>query len=179
MTPFTIILALSVANNNVYSSANLPSISTSNQLQRYTCENQANNNIDDGTRTIYPVWIRSWNDTHNNIGILETPNFPNRFPLPLRCVWIFDNNVMTNTDDKQKLFIYFTRVIITFYRHCFLYSRHKIEPSFITISFLITHTFYFQYYFYDPQGNNRILTIYEIEEFDKIENLSMNKIRSL
>ena len=126
MTPFTIILALSVANNNVYSSANIPSTSTSNQLQRYTCENQAYNNMGDDTRTIYPVWIRSWNDTHNNIGILETPNFPNRFPLPLRCVWIFDNNVMTNTDDKQKLFIYFTRVIITFYRHCFLYSRHKV-----------------------------------------------------
>lgn len=124
MTPFTIILALSVANNNVYSSANLPSISTSNQLQRYSCENQAKNNMGDDTRTIYPVWIRSWNDTQNNIGILETPNFPNRFPLPLRCVWIFDNNAMTDTDDKQKLFIYFTRVIITLFKHCFLYLKN-------------------------------------------------------
>ena len=116
MTPLTVILALCVANSNVYSSsdANLPSLLTSNELNRYTCENQAKNNRGDDTQAINPVWIRSFHDDKNNIGILETPNFPNRFPLPLRCVWIFDNTVMTNTDVQQKLFIYFTRVITTF-----------------------------------------------------------------
>jgi hypothetical protein len=116
MHPVTFILALCVANRNVYSSVddNSLSISTSNQMNRYTCENQAQNNWGDDARTITPVWIRSSHDTQNNIGILETPNFPNRFPLPLRCVWIFDNTVMTNTDEQNKLFIYFTRVIKTF-----------------------------------------------------------------
>ena len=114
MTLLTFILALSIATRNVHSSAHdkLYSISTSNQLNHYPCNNQANNK--GGDYTITPDWIHSSShDVKNNIGILETPNFPKRFPLPLRCVWIFDNTAMNNTHEQQQLFIYFTRVIIS------------------------------------------------------------------
>ena len=77
-------------------------------LTRYTCVNQENQNVD---QPIEPIRINSLNDGHGNIGMLETPNFPNRFPLPLRCMWIFENTGYTN-NIKNNLFIYFTRVRI-------------------------------------------------------------------
>ena len=80
--------------------------SNRNDLTRYTCINQATHHAD---QPIKPTWIHSSNDAQRNIGMLATPNFPNRFPLPLRCMWIFDNTGYTN-NVKNKLFIYFTRV---------------------------------------------------------------------
>ena len=75
-------------------------------LTRYTCVNQENQNVN---QPIEPIRINSLDGGHGNIGILETPNFPNRFPLPLRCMWIFENTGYTN-NVKNNLFIYFTRV---------------------------------------------------------------------
>ena len=81
--------------------------------QHYTCENQINrNNVNDDKRPLNITWITGSRNVRDNIGILETPNFPKRFPLPLRCVWIFNNTVPINGMDKSNLFIYFTRVIL-------------------------------------------------------------------
>ena len=84
--------------------------SSGKDLTRYACVNQENQNMN---QPIEPIIIKSSNDGHGNIGILETPNFPNRFPLPLRCMWIFENTGYTN-NVKNNLFIYFTRVRLFF-----------------------------------------------------------------
>ena len=102
------ILLFMLLSNGKPSLSNPPDVTSSNSkdLTRYTCINQADKKKD---QPIKPVWIHSSNDAQNNIGILDTPNFPNRFPLPLRCMWIFDNTGYTN-NAKNNLFIYFTRV---------------------------------------------------------------------
>ncbi len=39
-------------------------------------------------------------------GVLETPNFPGKFPLSLNCAWVF-----TNTGDSRAyVHLYFTQV---------------------------------------------------------------------
>ena len=107
--PFLLFMLLTNANPILSDNLNSKTIPTSNlkDLNRYTCFNQANKNDD---QPINPIWIRSSKEAQNNIGILETPNFPNRFPLPLRCLWIFNNTGPTVNNEPNNLFIYFTRV---------------------------------------------------------------------
>ena len=98
---------LSIASSKSAGKSNPSTDVEANKLPHYTCINQAEK--DD----IQPIWISYSNDAQENIGILETPNFPDRFPLPLRCVWIFNNtepSYPANKKDRSNLYIYFTRV---------------------------------------------------------------------
>ena len=98
---------LSIASSKSPGKSNPSTDVEANKLHHYTCINQA------GKDDIQPIWISYSNDAKENIGILETPNFPDRFPLPLRCVWIFNNTEPLHTATKKirsNLYIYFTRV---------------------------------------------------------------------
>ena len=100
-------ILLSVASSTFPGNPNPSTDVEANNLHHYTCINQA------GDDDIHPIWISHSNDAKDNIGILETPNFPDRFPLPLRCVWIFNNtepSYPANKKDRSNLYIYFTRV---------------------------------------------------------------------
>ena len=100
-------ILLSVASSTFPGNPNPSTDVEENQLYHYTCINQA------GKDDIQPIWISYSNNAQENIGILETPNFPERFPLPLRCVWIFDNTEPLHPSSKNSrsnLYIYFTRV---------------------------------------------------------------------
>ena len=107
--PFLLLMLLINGDPILSDNPHSKTISTSNlkDLNRYTCINQADKNDD---QPINHFRIRSSTEAQNNIGILETPNFPNRFPLPLRCLWIFDNTGPTVNNEPNNLFIYFTRV---------------------------------------------------------------------
>ena len=73
----------------------------------HSCQNQQSEGGDDA-KSIRPHWIHfSPHNEADNIGIIETPNFPKHFPLPVRCVWIFNN---TASNSNTSLFLYFTRV---------------------------------------------------------------------
>ena len=52
---------------------------------------------------VEPIWI---DPSGPKVGLLQTPNFPNPFPLPLECLWIFD---LTKIKGKY-LHFYFTQV---------------------------------------------------------------------
>ena len=98
---------LSIASSKSAEKSNSSTDVEANKLHHYTCINQA------GKDDIQPIWISYSNDAKENIGILETPNFPDRFPLPLRCIWIFDNtdpSYPANKKISSNLYIYFTRV---------------------------------------------------------------------
>ena len=100
-------ILLSVASSTFPGNPNPSTDVAANKLHHYTCINQA------GKDDIQPIWISYSNVAQENIGILETPNFPDRFPLPLRCVWIFNNtepSYPANKKDRSNLYIYFTRV---------------------------------------------------------------------
>ena len=100
-------ILLSVASSTFPGNPNPSTDVKENNLHHYTCINQAEK--DD----IHPIWISHSNDAKDNIGMLETPNFPDRFPLPLRCVWIFNNTEPMHPANKKvrsNLYIYFTRV---------------------------------------------------------------------
>jgi hypothetical protein len=49
-------------------------------------------------------------------GVLETPRFPEKFPLPLECVWVFDKSGLKQEEDREEekywIHLYFTQVRI-------------------------------------------------------------------
>ena len=177
------LLVLLMLLSNVNSTAAKSSTSSKSNVKSlpiYSCHDQTNSVKDDDSPSILPTWITYSKDTQDNIGIIQTPNFPNHFPLPLRCVWIFNNTAKLSEKDATSLFIYFTRVnealhFSTFYLHVYWHMLF-INPVYKSC-------FDFQYYFYDPGGNNGILTIHELDgkwpHGDENQCLSMNQIRSL
>ena len=78
-------------------------------LPTYNCINQADD-TEDSDQTLRPSWIKFSPGGKNNLGIIQTPNFPKHFPLPLRCVWIFNNTKPSGQQANNFLLIYFTRV---------------------------------------------------------------------
>ncbi|TRY61879.1 hypothetical protein TCAL_03175 [Tigriopus californicus] len=48
--------------------------------------------------------------SHHRAGVLETPNFPHWFPLPLSCVWVLDYSALQDTHFVQ---IYFTQFYLS------------------------------------------------------------------
>ena len=50
----------------------------------------------------------------NPSGLIETPGFPDKFPLPLRCAWIFNKTKLLTdemeTGQKYWVHMYFTQV---------------------------------------------------------------------
>ena len=43
-------------------------------------------------------------------GVIETPNFPQKFPLPLDCAWVIDKSGL----EQHYIHVYFTQVIYCF-----------------------------------------------------------------
>ena len=52
------------------------------------------------------------NYTLGHVGFVHTPNFPNRFPLPLRCVWVFNNTKERRKDNAWRINFYLTQVSV-------------------------------------------------------------------
>jgi len=44
------------------------------------------------------------------VGLVRTPRFPDRFPLPLRCVWVFNNTAERRRNPDWRLNFYLTQV---------------------------------------------------------------------
>ena len=58
-----------------------------------------------GSHGVRPTWI---DPTLSQVGLLQTPNFPRPFALPLECLWIFD---LSKAQAKTNyLHFYFTQV---------------------------------------------------------------------
>ena len=58
-----------------------------------------------GSHAVRPIWI---DPTLSQVGLLQTPNFPRPFALPLECLWIFD---LSKAQAKTNyLHFYFTQV---------------------------------------------------------------------
>ena len=106
-----LVLLILVSNLNLARTSKSSTLSKSNveNLPIYPCHN-AEITGGDGVENIQPTWIQSSQNAHDNIGIIETPKFPNHFPMPLRCVWIFNNTQKLAENHPTSLFIYFTRV---------------------------------------------------------------------
>ena len=64
-------------------------------------------------RTVRPTWI---DPTVSQVGLLQTPNFPRPFALPLECLWIFDLTGLSRQAKTNYLHFYFTQVIHNFKR---------------------------------------------------------------
>ena len=60
--------------------------------------------------TVRPTWI---DPTLSQVGLLQTPNFPRPFALPLECLWIFDLTGLSRQAKTNYLHFYFTQVIFT------------------------------------------------------------------
>lgn len=43
-------------------------------------------------------------------GIIQTPNFPNKFPVPIQCTWIIDAS--SNIKSNVSIFVYFTQQFV-------------------------------------------------------------------
>lgn len=92
-------------------------------LPTHTCHNLISSGVDDpDAKTILPNWIQFSRNSLDNLGIIQTPNFPEHFPLPLRCVWIFNNTEKFDSDRTTRLFIYFHRVSKIIRKACNLVS---------------------------------------------------------
>ena len=63
--------------------------------------------------TVRPTWI---DPTLSQVGLLQTPNFPRPFALPLECLWIFDLTGLSRQAKTNYLHFYFTQVIHNFKR---------------------------------------------------------------
>lgn len=47
-------------------------------------------------------------DLRNSTGVISTPNFPDKFPLPARCKWTIENR-----DPSSVIVLYFTQLYVT------------------------------------------------------------------
>jgi len=56
--------------------------------------------------TVRPTWI---DPTLSQVGLLQTPNFPRPFALPLECLWIFDLTGLSRQAKTNYLHFYFTQ----------------------------------------------------------------------
>ena len=56
------------------------------------------------TSNVEPTWI---DPSLVEVGLLQTPNFPRPFHLPLDCLWVFN---LTALPHDQYLYIYLTQV---------------------------------------------------------------------
>lgn len=45
-------------------------------------------------------------------GVIQTPNFPRAFPVPIRCRWIIDASNFTNDNDKVEIYVYLTQLFV-------------------------------------------------------------------
>lgn len=64
------------------------------------------------TPVIQPKLMASTKTTCGGIltesrGIIQTPNFPNKFPIPITCVWIIDGSTITN--QNISIIVYLTQ----------------------------------------------------------------------
>jgi hypothetical protein len=76
-------------------------------LQIWHCYN---NDSAVGPGSVRPIWI---DPTDWKVGHIQTPNFPSPFPLPLECLWIFNNTRLLRNSRNQLqkyLHFYFTQV---------------------------------------------------------------------
>ena len=62
-----------------------------------------------GTDVVRPTWIDL--TSPSQVGLLQTPKFPQPFALPLECLWIFNLTEISATR-RNFLHLYFTQVII-------------------------------------------------------------------
>lgn len=77
--------------------------------------------------TVRPTWI---DPTLSQVGLLQTPNFPRPFALPLECLWIFDLTGLSRQAKTNYLHFYFTQVIHNFKRRGdLLLDKKKILAS--------------------------------------------------
>ena len=93
------------------------SLSSCNQtlLPNYPCNSSPTSlGTTHGTEgTVRPTWI---DPTLSQVGLLQTPNFPRPFALPLECLWIFDLTGLSRQAKTNYLHFYFTQVIHNFKR---------------------------------------------------------------
>ena len=75
-------------------------------------------------RTVRPTWI---DPTVSQVGLLQTPNFPRPFALPLECLWIFDLTGLSRQAKTNYLHFYFTQVIHNFKRRDYLLGSKKSQ----------------------------------------------------
>ena len=59
------------------------------------------------TDIVRPTWIDL---TTSQVGLLQTPKFPQPFALPLECLWIFNLTEIPATSRRNYLHFYFTQV---------------------------------------------------------------------
>lgn len=45
-------------------------------------------------------------------GVIQTPNFPHAFPVPIRCRWVIDASNFTSTGDKIEIYVYMTQMFV-------------------------------------------------------------------
>jgi hypothetical protein len=64
-----------------------------------------------GTDVVRPTWIDL--TSPSQVGLLQTPKFPQPFALPLECLWIFNLTEISATR-RNFLHLYFTQVMFCF-----------------------------------------------------------------
>ena len=84
-------------------------------------------------RTVRPTWI---DPTVSQVGLLQTPNFPRPFALPLECLWIFDLTGLSRQAKTNYLHFYFTQVIHNFKRRDYLLGSKKAKVQNFQIELL-------------------------------------------
>ena len=76
---------------------------TKKQLQEiFVCNSSSNSQ-----GNIRPIWIDPASASVSRVGLLQTPNFPGPFALPLECLWIFN---LASKPQQIYLHLYFTQV---------------------------------------------------------------------
>jgi hypothetical protein len=71
-------------------------------LQIWHCYN---NDSAVGPGSVRPIWI---DPTDWKVGHIQTPNFPSPFPLPLECLWIFNNTrLLRNSRNQLQKYLHF------------------------------------------------------------------------
>lgn len=62
------------------------------------------------------------------MGIIQTPNFPNPFPVPIKCKWIIEHDIVNGT-----ISIYFTQQYttsgLTFTEYSYYDETYKLEEK--------------------------------------------------
>lgn len=60
------------------------------------------------------------------VGVIQTPNFPNPFPVPIKCRWIIEHDIVNGT-----ISIYFTQQYttsgLTFTEYMYYDESYKLE----------------------------------------------------
>lgn len=46
-------------------------------------------------------------------GVIQTPNFPRAFPVPIRCRWVIDASNFTGVGKKVEIHVYLTQLFVT------------------------------------------------------------------